>query len=176
WRVLALRQPIDAVVEEHDHDVHVAAQNMQEMIAADAQAVTVAGDDPDLEVWPRGLEPGGDRGGTPVDAMETVGVHVIRQPAAAADAGDEDDLLARDAEIRHQLLRLREDRVVAAARAPADLLVRDKIFARQRNGLGHCFGRHPTVTLLRTSSLTFCSICAILNGRPVTCLRPTAPT
>ena len=137
-RVLALGQPVDAVVEEYNHHIDVAAQYVQEMVAADAQAIAVAGDNPDLEIWSGGLKPGGDRRGTPVDAMEAVGVN-------------EDDLLARDTEVRHQLLGLGEDRIVAAAWTPADLLVRDEVFAGQRHRFSNCLGCHPIVTLLRTS-------------------------
>ena len=78
-------------------------------------------------------------------------------------------------EVRHELLRLRQDRVVAAAGAPADFLVGDEVLACQRYSFC-CFRRHPTVTLLRTNSLIFSSICAILNGRPVTLFRPSAST
>ena len=45
---------------------------------------------------------------------------------------DEDDALARDAELGHELLDRGEDRVVAAARAPADLLVGLQVLRRQR--------------------------------------------
>src|SRR5581483_10961998 len=44
-------------------------------------------------------------------------------PAGAPDPGDEHDLLGRDAQFGHELLDGREHRVVAAARAPAGLLV-----------------------------------------------------
>ena len=44
---------------------------------------------------------------------------------------DEDDVLLRVAEVGHHLLGLGEDRVVAAARAPADLLVGHEVLAGQ---------------------------------------------
>ena len=49
-RVLALRQPVDLVVEEENRDVHVAPQRVDEVVAADRQRVAVAGDDPHGEV------------------------------------------------------------------------------------------------------------------------------
>src|SRR5204862_6132919 len=64
-----------------------------------------------------------------MDRVEAVGVHVVRQTAGAADATDEDDVLLREAEVGHYLLGLGEDRVVAAARAPADLLVGHEVLA-----------------------------------------------
>src|SRR5207249_10203359 len=123
WGVLALRQAVDAVVEQDNRDVDVAAQRVQKVVAADTEAVAVAGDDEDLEVTARCLEAGGYRRRAAVDAVEAVSVHVIRQAAGAADARDEDDLLPRHAEIGHQLLGLRQDRVVAAAGARSHFLV-----------------------------------------------------
>jgi hypothetical protein len=65
---------------------------VEEMVAPDAEPVAVAGDDEDLEVRSRQLEPGGQRGRAPVDGVEPVGVHVVREPAGAADARDEHDI------------------------------------------------------------------------------------
>ena len=47
-RVLALGQAVDPVVEEQDRDVHVPPQHVQQMVAADREAVAVAGDHEDL--------------------------------------------------------------------------------------------------------------------------------
>ena len=80
---------------------------------------------------PGRLEPGGERRRAAVDGVEAERVHVVRQPARAADARDEDDVLLRVAEVGHHLLGLGEDRVVAAAGAPADLLVGHEVLAGQ---------------------------------------------
>ena len=69
------------------------------------------------------FRPAGDGRGAAVDAVDAVGVHVVGKAAGAADAGDEDEVLARDAQRRQHLLHLGQDRVVAAAGAPADVLV-----------------------------------------------------
>ena len=126
-RVLALGEAVDAVVEQDDVDVEVAADGVHQVVAADRQAVAVAGDDPHVQVGPHRLEARGHGRRAAVDRVHAVGVHVVREAAGAADAGDEHDLLARDAERRHHLLHLREDRVVAAAGAPADVLVAGEI-------------------------------------------------
>ena len=122
-RVLALGQPVDLVVEQQDREVDVAAQGVDEVVAADRQAVAVAGDDPHVEVGPGHGQAGGDGRRPAVDRVHAVGVHVVREAARAADARDEHGVLAGDAEVGHQHLHGGEDRVVAAARAPADLLV-----------------------------------------------------
>ena len=134
-RVLALGQAVDPVVEQDDLEIEVAADGVHQVVAADRQAVAVAGDDPDLQVGPHALQAGGDGRRPAVDAVDAVGVHVVRKPAGAADAGDEHDLLAGDAERRQHLLHLREDRVVAAAGAPADVLVAGEIGGRQRRAV-----------------------------------------
>ncbi len=99
-RVLALGQAVDAVVEQQDLEPDVAAQHVDQVVAADRQRVAVAGGDPHLEVGPRQLEAGGHRRRAAVDGVEAVGVHVVREAAGAADAGDDHELLARDARAR----------------------------------------------------------------------------
>ena len=77
------------------------------------------------------LQPGGERRGAAVDRVEAVGVHVVREAAGAADAGDEHHLLAGHAEGGEDLLHLGQDRVVAAAGAPADFLVGGEVLRGQ---------------------------------------------
>ena len=67
--------------------------------------------------------PGGDGVGPAVDAVEAVGVHVVREAAGAADARDHHHVLLGHADLRQHGLHAVDDRVVAAARAPADFLV-----------------------------------------------------
>jgi len=45
-RILALRQPVDLIVEQDDLQVHVAAECVDQVIAADRQRVPIAGHDP----------------------------------------------------------------------------------------------------------------------------------
>src|SRR5690348_18160334 len=58
-----------------------------------------------------------------MDGVEAVARHVIRKAARAADAADEHRLLARNSEVRHGALNRFQHRIIAAAGAPADLLV-----------------------------------------------------
>ncbi len=145
-RVLALREPVDPVVEEQDRDVDVAPEHVQQVVAADRQAVSVPRDHEDLELGPGELEPGRQGRGAAVDGVEAVGVHVVREAARAADARDEHDVLSRDAEIGHRLLHRAQDGVVPAAGAPAHVLVGLEVLLRvlrRRAGSAgdraHCF-------------------------------------
>jgi hypothetical protein len=74
------------------------------VVAADAEAVAVAGDDPDVELGVGQLDAGRDRGRAAVDRVEAVGVHVVREAARAADAGHEHGLLLADAELGQHAL------------------------------------------------------------------------
>ena len=101
-RVLALGQAVDLVVEEQDLQRHVAAQRVDQVVAADRERVAVAAHHPHRQVRPRGGHARGQRRRAPVDAVHPVGVHVVDEPPRAADAGDEHDLLGRDAQLRHE--------------------------------------------------------------------------
>ena len=94
-RVLPLGQPVDLVVEQQDGEVHVAAQGVDQVVATDREPVAVAGDHPHVEVGPGHGEAGGHGGRPAVDGVHPVGVHVVREPARAADAGDEHGVLRR---------------------------------------------------------------------------------
>ncbi len=148
--VLALGQPVDPVVEQQDLDVDVAAQGVDQVVAADGERVAVAGHDPDAEVLAAGRETGRDGRGAAVDGVHPVGVEVVREPRAAADAGDEDGVLALDAQGGEELADGGEDGVVAAAGAPADLLVggvvlRGLLRVRGRDAVEAADGRQAQV-------------------------------
>src|SRR5580693_1529482 len=59
--------------------------------------------------------------------MHSVAVHVVGQSRGTADARDNNEVLPRDLQLRQEGLERGQDRVVAAARAPADFLVRFEI-------------------------------------------------
>src|SRR6478672_9314040 len=127
------------------------------MVTADRERVAVTADHPHGEIGPRDREASRDRGRTAVDRVHAVRLHVVREARRAADARDEDDLLLRDAELRHEALYRGEDRVVAAARAPANLLVGLEVLRGQLQ-----LARHASI------ASTASAISPALNGLPVT--------
>ena len=161
-RVLALGQAVDLVVEQQHLDVHVAAQGVDEVVAADREAVAVAGDDPHLQVGVGQPQAGGEGRCAAVDGVEAVGVHVVGEAAGAADPGDERHLLARHADGGERLLHLGEDRVVPAAGAPADLLVGLEVFGLERRESG-CRGH------------MYCGLVVGCAWHPVARRRPASP-
>ena len=170
-RVLALREPVDAVVEEEDLQVHVATQRVDEVVPADRQRVAVARDHPDREIRPRHRESGRDRRRAAVDRVHPVGLHVVREARRAADAGHEHDPLALETELGHEALDDVEDRVVAAARAPANFLVGLEVLAGQLNQVSVAVGHQES-----TSAVIASASSAARNGRPRTLLYPAAST
>ena len=64
-RILALGQAVDLVVEQDDLQVDVAADGVDQVVAADRQAVAVAGDHPDLQVGPASFRPVANVGARP---------------------------------------------------------------------------------------------------------------
>ena len=87
---------------------------------------------------PGGRQPGGDGRRPPVDRVHPVGVHVVREAGRAADAGEEHRVLPAHAEVGHEHLDGGQDGVVAAARAPAHLLVARPVLAGGHgDGGGH---------------------------------------
>ena len=71
-----------------------------------------------------------------VDRVHAVGLEVVREPRRAADAGDEDDVLAAQSQIGQEALHGLEHGVVTAPGTPADLLVAGEVLA----GLGASLG------------------------------------
>src|SRR5438876_162250 len=64
---------------------------------------------PHPQLRPRDLEAGGHRGRPAVDGVEAVRVHVVREAAGAADAGDDHEALAGHAQLREHGLDGEED-------------------------------------------------------------------
>src|SRR2546427_5196007 len=119
-----------------------------------------------------------------MDPVDTVGVHVIDEPARAPDPRDEHELVGRDPELGHEALDGREDCVVPAARAPPYLLVADEVLLRQRaqaarDGLPDVAAFAVPVSLRRVAHSRLrisASTSAAWIGCPWTLLYRSAPT
>ena len=132
---------------------------------------------PTSEVGTGHRQPGRHRRGASVDGVHPVGVHVVREPARAADAGNEHDVLARNAEARHQFLSLGQYRIIAAARTPPHRLIAGEIGPRQAGSfhIGTFDVRRHRYDSPRSPS-TASTISVTLNGLPWTLSSPTAST
>ncbi len=97
------------------------------MVAANGQAVAIAGHQPDIQFRVGQLYPGGKSRCPAMDGVKSICGHIIGEARRAADAGDENDILRRRADIREGLLHPFQDRIVTATGAPANFLIRGKI-------------------------------------------------
>lgn len=129
--VLSLGEPVNLVVKQDNVEVNVTADGMHEVVAADGERVSVSGDHPDLHIGACDFDAGCNRGRTTMDTVEPVGVHVVREPAGAADARDEHELFLGEPKRGKNFFHLGENGIVAAARAPADFLVTGEILGGQ---------------------------------------------
>ena len=117
--VLAFGEAVDLVVEEHDVDVDVSAYGVDEVVAADGEAVAVARDLPYGHLRIGHFVACGYCGGASVDCVEAVCVHVVGQARAAADTRYHGSLVRGYSQRGHGLVESVEYGVVAAAGAPA---------------------------------------------------------
>src|SRR5207237_2770754 len=85
-----------------------------------------------------------------VDPVHAVGVQVVGEPTAAADARDEHGLVRLDPELGKEPLDRGQNRVVAAPRAPPNLLVGGEVLLCQR-GQAATLCRVPVVHVTRSA-------------------------
>jgi len=123
-RCLLLGQPVDAVVKDQDHHIHVVAHGMEPVAGADGEAVAIPGSYPHVQVRAAGLDAVGQRQRPTVQAVEAVGADIVGQAAGAADAGDGNGLFRRHLGIAQDAMHGIEYREIAATRAPARLASR----------------------------------------------------
>ena len=125
--VLPLGQAVDLVVEENDVQVDVAADGVDEVVAADGQRVAVTGRHPDREARVGHLDARCHGVGAAVDRVEAEGLHVVDEARRAADARYErEEVVGRVGAVGNLgqcALHGVQNGVVAAAGAPAYLLV-----------------------------------------------------
>ena len=164
-RILAFRKAVYLIVEKQYLAVEVAAEHVHRMVAADRQRIAVAGDDPHVELGIGELDAGREGRCAAVDGVEAVGLHVVGETRRAADAGDEHDILRPNAELRHRPLNRLQHGIVAAAGAPAHLLVGREILRSELHHFVHA-----------SASSMAASISAILKGWPLTLFTGLAST
>ena len=79
-----------------------------------------------------------------MDAVETIGVHIVWKPRRASDTGDHSGIVPVKSKLCHDRLYLFQDRIISATGAPTHILVRCKILGGKLFWLschGCCFSR-----------------------------------
>lgn len=98
-RALAAGHAVDVVAHHDDGHVHVALGRVDEVVAAYAGAVAVAGEDDDGLVGVHGLEALSLGKRAAVQGVQAVEVQVDRGPGGAADAADAGHVLVGELEL-----------------------------------------------------------------------------
>src|SRR4029077_17101100 len=111
-RILPLRKSIDLIVEQQYLNPDIPAKHVNRVIAADGECVSVPGCHPDFQLRANRLQTRSYRWRPAVNGVETIGVHVIREAAGAADPGDDDKILFLNPKLRKNRLHSGENRVV----------------------------------------------------------------
>src|SRR5271165_4652478 len=165
------------------------------MVAADRQRVPIAGNHPHRQVFTGQRQTCGDRRRAAVDRVQAIGFQVIREPARAADAADEDDVLPAQSQLGQEVAHRVEDDVVTATGAPPDLLVAGEVLGLLRLvGGGHTvvLGQHvrqseidadqvshelaPAPTVAAANLATIVLSCSISASVPPIAARMRRPT
>src|SRR6266404_777341 len=118
WRRLAGGQAVDLVVHDDVEQVHIAAHGVDEMVAADAETVTVAASHEHGEFMIGELQTGGHGEGTAVEGVHAVGIHVAGKIGGTSDAADGDDVVVRYAEFDEGFLYGSKHTEIAASGTP----------------------------------------------------------
>src|SRR5216683_544436 len=113
-------------------------------------------------------------GASAMNRVKAERIHVVREPARAANAGNYDEFLARDSKFRKHGLNGRKNGVISATRTPADFLVRleillGKYWNRCRSHWSFLqipFGLAPVRGTQPRISSIFASISDCLKGCP----------
>jgi len=135
-RVLPARHAVDAVVKHDDREADVAPRRVDEVVAADGGHVAVAREDDDLELRPRELDARGKRDGAAVRRVDGVEVEIARRARRAADARDDDRLVAVESKVLDGLRHVAQDDSVAAAGAPdGGQMLRAHVFVDEVRGV-----------------------------------------
>src|SRR5665811_1172036 len=117
--MLSFGEPIDLVIEHQQIHVEVPAQQVNGMVAADAHAVAIATHDPYTEFWSCSFQPGSNSSSAPMDRVHTIGIHIVRKPAAAANARNDHNIFPGKTQGGHHFLHLCKDGIIAAPGTPA---------------------------------------------------------
>ena len=127
WRILSLRQSIDAVVEHDDVQVNISSNAVHQVVASDAKRIAISRDDKHGQVGASDFETARKGRCTTVDRVHAIGVHVVRETTGASDPRDEHQVFSCDSQFRKDFFHLCQDGVVAASWAPTNVLVTAKI-------------------------------------------------
>ena len=126
---MSLGQPINPVIKQDEVKVHVAPDDVHEVVPANTQRVSVAADHPYRKLGSRSLDACGNGWRPAVNPMKAISIDIIGESTGTTNAGHKHKFLARDAQVWQSFLGLGQNRVITTSGAPAYFLVRNEILA-----------------------------------------------
>ena len=100
---------------------------MHEVITTDRQRIAVARDNPNVQLGASRLKAAGESRSPTVNAVHSVGVHIIRKTTRSTDTANEHGILLRRARLSQNFFHLGQDRIVATTGAPTNVLIRSEV-------------------------------------------------
>src|SRR3954471_6072124 len=76
-RILALREAIDLVIKKKNIQVEIPAKQMDHVVTANAQTITVACYDPYAQVWSRCFQSACDSRRASMNGVHAIHIHII---------------------------------------------------------------------------------------------------
>src|SRR5882672_7316174 len=105
------------------------------MVAADAEAISVAAGADDFQFVVAELDAGGHGERSAMQRVHAVGVDIARQVRGAADAANNTDLMRLQAQVEERGLEGGEDREIAATGTPIGMDAAPVVLLGQLSGL-----------------------------------------
>ncbi len=115
---LTARHTVIEIVDAYDLDVHVAAGGVDEVVATDGRQIAIPTEDRNHEPGVGQFQAGGEGDGAAVGGVIGVEIHVAGHAAAAADPGNDDVVVSREAGLQDCLGEAAHHDADATARAP----------------------------------------------------------
>jgi len=106
WRILAFCKTIYLVIEQQNINVEIAAQQVNGMVSPNAEPIAIACNDPDAKFGAGGFKAGGYSSGATMNRVHTIRIHIVWKAGTAANAGNDHNILPRDARLRQNGLHL----------------------------------------------------------------------
>src|SRR6185437_469188 len=131
---LAGGQTVNLVVHDDVKQIDVAAHGVNEVIAADAEAVSISPGYDHSQPVVSELHACGHSQGAAVERVHTVGIDVAGEVRGTADAADGNDIVQGNLQLYQSLLNGGEDAVIAAAGTPVRIGFAFRIGDRQCAG------------------------------------------
>jgi hypothetical protein len=117
---LAFGKGIKFVIMDYHRNIWIAAQRMDEMVAAFTVTVAFSGDDDGCQSRIGHMDAQGSREGSSVQSIKKITVEIVRQFGGLPDSGNEATLMGLFSQCRQRRLEGVQDSEIRASGTPLD--------------------------------------------------------